>query len=84
MVQEVRDLPDGYALQLPNNTETFLHAAQYIAHERKCCSFFHFVLELEPEGGPIWLHLRGKDGVKAFLQAELGQVLSENLMPMPS
>ena len=27
LVQEVRELPDGYALRLPNDTDTFLQTA---------------------------------------------------------
>jgi hypothetical protein len=26
----------------------------------------------EQEGGPLWLRLRGREGVKAFIEAELG------------
>ncbi len=33
---------------------------------------FHFVREVEPDGGPLWLRLTGQAGVKAFIQTELG------------
>lgn len=79
MVQEVRELPDGYALRLPADTETFLQAARYIGHERECCPFFHFTLDLAPPGGPLWLNLTGPEGVKQFLQAELGQYLNDGM-----
>ena len=77
MVQETRELSDGYALRLPGDTETFLHAARYISHERECCPFFHFTLKLAPPGGPLWLHLTGSEGVKQFLQAEQGRYFNE-------
>src|SRR6185436_16363361 len=40
--------------------------------ERLCCPFFTFEIVAEREGGPLWLNLRGRKGVKAFINAELG------------
>ncbi len=77
LVQEVRELPDGYALRLPNDTDTFLHTARFIAHERQCCPFLNFALELNAANGPFWLQLTGQEGVKQFLQVELGSHLNE-------
>ena len=77
LVQEVRELPDGYALRLPNDTDTFLHAARFVSHERECCSFINFGLEVNAQNGPFWLQLTGQEGVKKFLQAELGEHLDE-------
>ncbi|MCB0168435.1 MAG: hypothetical protein KDI79_29675 [Anaerolineae bacterium] len=75
LVQEARELPDGYALRLPNDTDTILSTAGFIVQERKCCPFIHFALELEAENGPLWLRLTGRDGVKPVLQAEFGEHL---------
>lgn len=72
-VEEIRELPDGYALRLPADASTVLMAAEFITLDRLCCPFFTFALEVEPEGGPIWLRLTGREGVKEFLQAELGR-----------
>ena len=74
---EVRGLPNGYAFRLPNESEILLKAAEFIALERLCCPFFGFGLEIEPEGGALWLRLTGREGVKPFIQAELGGHLSE-------
>jgi len=74
-VQAIRELPDGYALHLPNDSATILAAAEFITLERLCCSFFNFKLEITPASGPVWLHLTGSDGVKDFLStlpSELG------------
>lgn len=73
-VQEIRDLPNGFAFRLPNDTETFLGAAEFVAHERKCCPFFNFTLALDA-GGEFWFSLTGSDGVKSFLANELGERL---------
>lgn len=68
-VEETRELPNGYAFRL--QPDMWLKAAEFIANERLCCPFLGFTLELEPEGGPLWLKLTGREGVKQFLQAEV-------------
>ncbi len=68
--QDMRDLSDGYAFRYP--ADLCLAVAEFIALERRCCPFFRFVLELEPDGGPLWLRLTGLPGVKAFIRSELG------------
>lgn len=73
-VQEVRELPDGYAFRLPANETSIRETAEWIAMERLCCPFLGFNLEVSREGGPLWLHLTGRagrEGVKLFLKAEL-------------
>ena len=72
LVQEVRELPDGYALRLPNDTDTFAHTTRFVAHERECCPFLNIALERSAGGGPFWLQITGQEGVKQFLRVELG------------
>ena len=69
-------MPDGYAFRLPNESDVLLKAAEFIALERLCCPFFGFSLEVEPEGGALWLRLTGREGVKPFIHAEIGGHLS--------
>jgi hypothetical protein len=76
-VEEVRELPDGYAFRLANETAVLFEVADFLAKERLCCPFFGFSLEIEPEGGPVWLSLTGREGVKPFIQAEIGAALGE-------
>ena len=68
--QAVRELPDGYALRLPADDQTLLLAATFITLERICCPFFDFALEVERDGGPLWLRLSGGAGAKDVLAAE--------------
>lgn len=75
-VRSRRELSDGYAFELPNESDTLLTAAQFIVNERLCCPFFDFALEIEREVGAVWLSLKGRDGVKPFILAEVGQHLS--------
>ncbi len=67
--QEVVELPDGYAFHFNNEPGMFMTLASFVENERLCCPFFRFVLEVEPDGGPLWLHLTGGEGVKEFEKA---------------
>lgn len=68
--RERRELPNGYAFRLPSDSETMMALAEWMNYERLCCPFFDFVIELERNGGPLWLKLSGRDGIKPFIQAE--------------
>ena len=50
-------------------------AAEFIALERLCCPFLNFGLEIKAEGGPVWLRLSGREGVKAFIREEISGLL---------
>ncbi len=70
--QEVRELPDGYAFRFP--ADLYLVVANFVALERRCCPFFRFEMDLEADGGPLWLRITGRAGVKDFVRAELGLI----------
>ena len=74
-VQSRRELPDGYAFELRNDSDALLTAAEFISVERLCCPFFRFELQVERDGGSVWLSLTGRDGVKPFIMAEIGEYL---------
>ncbi|HEX8149330.1 MAG TPA: hypothetical protein VF591_19260 [Pyrinomonadaceae bacterium] len=74
-VEEVRELPGGYAFRLPASPDTLHKLAEFVSLERLCCPFLGFVMEVEPEGGPVWLRLTGREGVKAFIREEVGGLL---------
>ena len=65
----IKELPDGYGLRFPGEPALCLEAAEFITLESRCCPFFRFELEVEPNGGPLWLRLTGGEGVKQFLEA---------------
>jgi hypothetical protein len=73
--EEIRETPDGYAFRLPNESDALRDAAEFISLERLCCPFLGFALEVEREGGPVWLRLTGRDGVKEFIRAEVSELL---------
>jgi hypothetical protein len=69
--QEVRELPDGFAIGLPATAANILAAAEFVTLERLCCPFFRFELAVGGEAEPLWLRLTGGKDVKAFLKSEL-------------
>lgn len=71
-VAEIRELPGGYSFRLANETALLMKIADFLAKERLCCPFFGFALQIEPEGGALWLSLTGREGVKPFIRAEIG------------
>lgn len=76
-VTEILELPDGYAFRLSGERETLVKTVEFISLERLCCPFLGFVIEVEPEGGPVWLRLTGREGVKAFIREEVSGLLGD-------
>lgn len=62
----------GYELQFSPADVTVAEVAEWVVAESKCCSFFHFHIDLENEGTLICLRLTGAEGVKQFIRAEFG------------
>ena len=73
--RSIRELPDGYAFEIANESDVLLRAVEFIVNERLCCPFFDFALAIEREGGSVWLSLTGRDGVKPFIMAEIREHL---------
>jgi hypothetical protein len=67
---EIRELPDGYAFRLRNEFVSLVEVGEWISYESKCCPFFDFEIQLGRDNGPLWLKLKGKDGIKPFIRAE--------------
>lgn len=67
-VDQIDELPDGYAYRFPVDDPWPVRVLEFIAAERRCCPFFTFEMVFTPHGGPLWLRLRGSDEVKAFIR----------------
>lgn len=78
-VESFRELSNGYAFRLRDEADTLLTVAEFVALERLCCPFFGFGVEIEREGGAIWLSLTGREGVKPFIMAEISAHLPATL-----
>src|SRR5262245_58164833 len=70
--QEIREFADGYAIQLPVSAGMIRDIADYMSIVRICSPYFETTLQIECEGGPVWLELRGREGVKELVKSELG------------
>ena len=69
---ETVEMANGFAFRFQDGTISLAELAEWVSAERKCCPFFDFEIELQGNNGPLWLRLRGKDGVKAFMRSEFG------------
>ena len=67
-VQEIQELPNGWAWRLPSTPEILMLLAEDLNMERLCCPFVHYTLEIERNRGPFWLRWTGGPGVKEFLR----------------
>ena len=71
-IEEFRELPDGYEFRFADGPELLTKLGTFVSLERLCCPFLRFNVAVEPEGGPVWLRLSGRDGVKDFIREEVG------------
>ena len=67
---ETVEMANGFAFRFQNGTVSLAELAEWVSAERKCCPFFDFEIEQQADNGPLWLKLRGKEGVKAFMRSE--------------
>jgi hypothetical protein len=67
---ERKELADGYAFRFRPEAVSLLELADWVSSEARCCPFFDMSIEVEPDGGPLWLKLTGKEGVKPFIRME--------------
>jgi hypothetical protein len=70
-VREIQELADGYGVRFASNAKLWMSVAEFVTLERMCCPFLFFSLSAEAENGAMWLRITGREGVKAFVAAEL-------------
>ena len=70
--RSMRELPDGYELELPADNKTYQLLTEWAFQERLCCPFFDIALRFDRENGPLWLRLTGRPGTKEFIKEEFG------------
>jgi hypothetical protein len=67
---ERKELANGYAFRFRPEAVSLVELADWVSSEARCCPFFDMSIEVEPNGGPLWLRLTGKEGVKQFIRME--------------
>ncbi|MGA3023800.1 MAG: hypothetical protein ABSF98_03415 [Bryobacteraceae bacterium] len=70
-VAQSRELTGGYALRIDTSRASLAELAEWIELERRCCPFFDFELAVHGEDGAVWLSLKGRQGVKQFIEADM-------------
>lgn len=71
-IRDKRELSDGYALLLDPARFTMDQALEWTKLEQKCCPFLETQVRWDIENGPVWLDLKGPEGVKDFILNEFG------------
>jgi len=74
-IQQIQELSEGYEFRLDCDENVLVKAAKFISLEKLCCPFLAFGLKVQAEGGPVWLSLTGREGVKAFIREEVNGLL---------
>lgn len=69
-VEEVRELPDGYAFRLPPDDTMARRALHFILARRPAYPSLTFHLELEARRAALWLDIRGGAEVATMLARE--------------
>jgi hypothetical protein len=75
--EETKELSDGYQFRLSNGY-SLPDLSEWMSYERRCCPFLTFEMELDRNDGPVWLKLRGEDGVKTFIRAEFPKLFQKS------
>lgn len=70
LLKGIHELPDGYEFRFDADPATYRMLADWTFQERLCCPFFDLNIRIDREGGPLWLRLTGREGVKEFIVAE--------------
>lgn len=59
--KEINEISNGFAFLLPNESSLLINLMTFVEKERLCCPFFGFIIDLEPEGGNVWLKVNGRE-----------------------
>jgi len=77
----VRELPDGYRIQLPDAPASLVLAAEFIEIDRRCCGFLRHALTVDVGGTTIWLEITGDGDAKAAIAADVKRLLPAWVTP---
>ncbi len=81
--QEVSEFPDGYALRYPRTKAWSDKLESFSAAWRTSCPNMTFELVPDDEGRAFWLHIRGPEGTKQFVDGAR-YMLTSHINPAPS
>jgi hypothetical protein len=64
------ELANGFEFEFPADAATYQLLSEWVGGERLCCPFFDIDLRMDREGGPFFLRLTGREGVKQFIKSD--------------
>lgn len=67
-----KELEHGFGYKFDGSDEMLDQLIAFIKTERMCCGFFAFTLQISGNTNETWLEITGPEGVKEFLNTELG------------
>jgi hypothetical protein len=67
--EATEELADSYAFRFA--AEAFPLVVAFVAHERRCCPFLTFCIEVPPAEAAITLRMAGSPAAKELIRAEL-------------
>jgi len=67
-VAEIQEFEDGYAFKFRRSELLIRRIADYIVFEGQHSPHLTFVLVTEPNGGVLWLQVRGPEGEKELIR----------------
>jgi hypothetical protein len=73
LVKNAKELPDGYAFELPTDSVAIQLAAEFASNERLCCPFLDITLRIARERGRVLLELTGREGTKEFIRTDFAK-----------
>ena len=73
IVKGVKEVPAGFAFELPADSAAIQLAAEWVSNERLCCPFLDIAIRIERERGKVWLELTGREGTKEFIRADFAR-----------
>ena len=66
------EIENGYSFQLPGDNATLRELEEFIKTEKECCDFLKIDYAVRGDQNMSMLYIEGPEGVKDFINAELG------------
>jgi len=79
-VAEMKELEDGYAFKFRRSELLLRRIADYMVFEGQHAPHLTFVLVAEPNGGVLWIQVRGPDSEKEYIRT-LYTTLQPSVLP---
>jgi len=76
-VTESRELNDGYAFRVDPGQASLMDVARWLDLWRRCCPFYDFQIDFHAADASLWLTVKGRPGVKAYIPIDSPRLASK-------